>query len=273
MWRCASHDASGFHGDRAYRGAKPPRRVAKCRSARSSRSATPSSRKQATAPANSTTRPRMPRCWRSALRAAALSAERLGSADLYVTLEPCTMCAARFPSRASAGSISAPPTKRAARWSAACASLPRRPATMSPEIYPGIAETTVGRTAARFLPGAARLTRTSTQNGLRSLRLKPLPSCALRASGGVPSGTRPRRVRRRRVGGGLPVVDRRLAQEFARLSSCPAGFLPGAVWNSAFWAAALRHVLHAAFVGTANCPSSTFPLSSAMAMSATIGES
>jgi len=26
--------------------------------------------------------------------AAALSAERLGSADLYVTLEPCTMCAA-----------------------------------------------------------------------------------------------------------------------------------------------------------------------------------
>ena len=36
----------------------------------------------------------MPNCWRSAQAAAALGSERLADCDLYVTLEPCTMCAA-----------------------------------------------------------------------------------------------------------------------------------------------------------------------------------
>ena len=52
-----------------------------------------------------------------AIRAAAasLGSERLNGCDLYVTLEPCAMCAGRSPSPASAGSITAPPTRRAAR--------------------------------------------------------------------------------------------------------------------------------------------------------------
>ena len=36
----------------------------------------------------------MPNCWRSAQAAAALGSERLTDCDLYVTLEPCAMCAA-----------------------------------------------------------------------------------------------------------------------------------------------------------------------------------
>ncbi len=36
----------------------------------------------------------MPNCWRSAQAAAALGTERLTDCDLYVTLEPCAMCAA-----------------------------------------------------------------------------------------------------------------------------------------------------------------------------------
>ena len=36
----------------------------------------------------------MPRWWRSAAAAEALGSERLVDCDLYVTLEPCTMCAA-----------------------------------------------------------------------------------------------------------------------------------------------------------------------------------
>ena len=35
----------------------------------------------------------MPKCWRSARRPASSSSERLDAADLYVTLEPCAMCA------------------------------------------------------------------------------------------------------------------------------------------------------------------------------------
>ena len=41
-----------------------------------------------------TIRPPMPRCWRSARRPAAVGSQRLTGADLYVTLEPCAMCAA-----------------------------------------------------------------------------------------------------------------------------------------------------------------------------------
>ena len=36
----------------------------------------------------------MPKCWSSGEAAQRLSAERLIDADLYVTLEPCAMCAA-----------------------------------------------------------------------------------------------------------------------------------------------------------------------------------
>ena len=39
-------------------------------------------------------RPRMRRWWRSAAPPTAIGTERLVDCDLYVTLEPCTMCAA-----------------------------------------------------------------------------------------------------------------------------------------------------------------------------------
>ena len=35
----------------------------------------------------------MPKCWRSARPAETLASERLTGHDLYVTLEPCAMCA------------------------------------------------------------------------------------------------------------------------------------------------------------------------------------
>ena len=51
-------------------------------------------RAPATAPASSATRPRTPRCWRSAPPAPRSARERLTGLDIYVTLEPCAMCAA-----------------------------------------------------------------------------------------------------------------------------------------------------------------------------------
>ena len=160
--------------------------------------------------------------------AATLSAERLGSADLYVTLEPCTMCAARFPSRASAGSISARPTKRAARWSAACASLPRRPATMRRKSIRASAETRSAELLRSFFRerrGVGPEQSLVDQNGLRSLQAEAaalLARLALQAA--FLLGLVLAEFADRRVGGGLPVVERRLAQEFARASGCPAGF-------------------------------------------------
>ena len=48
--------------------------------------------------------------------AAALGSERLSDCDLYVTLEPCTMCTA-----------AAPPIRKAARWNMACGFFRKRP--------------------------------------------------------------------------------------------------------------------------------------------------
>ena len=95
-----------------------------------------------------------------AIRAAsaALSAERLGNADLYVTLEPCTMCAAAI----SFARIRRLYFGAADEKGGAVVSGVRFFASPTchhvPEIYPGIAETQSGRTTARFLQGAARLT-------------------------------------------------------------------------------------------------------------------
>ena len=272
MWLCASHDASGFHGHRALQRREPPRRAAKFRSAPSSRSATPSSRKPATAPANSTIRPRMPKCWRSATASAALSAERLGSADLYVTLEPCAMCAAAI----SFARIRRLYFGAADEKGGAVVSGVRFFASPTchhvPEIYPGIGRDTVRRTAARFLPGAATADG-SDQNGLRSLRLNRRSSCALRASGGVPCWY-----------SSSPSSPTGASAAACRYSS------GGSLKNLRFVASpcwvSFRRCFEFGLLGTAdsnrptplssacaNCRS-PFPLSwSAMAISATIGES
>ena len=72
-----------------------PARAARCRSARWSWARTAAVLAvPATARASWPIRPRMPRCWRSAQACAAQGSERLDGADLYVTLEPCPMCAA-----------------------------------------------------------------------------------------------------------------------------------------------------------------------------------
>ena len=80
--------------------------------------------------------------------AAALGSERLDDCDLYVTLEPCAMCAARDRrSPASAGSITAPPIRRAARWTTACKFFASPTCHHRPEVYGGIGGSGGGRAA------------------------------------------------------------------------------------------------------------------------------
>src|SRR6201986_2425959 len=58
-------------------------------------------------------------------RAAELTgSERLTDCDLYVTLEPCTMCGAGTSLPGTPGLTTAPPTPRAARSIPACGSSP-----------------------------------------------------------------------------------------------------------------------------------------------------
>ena len=91
---CQAMKRPDFMDDRACRKRKRRRRAAKSRSARSWRSATPivAQAGNRTRELNDPTAHAEMLAIRDA--AAALSAERLASADLYVTLEPCTMCAA-----------------------------------------------------------------------------------------------------------------------------------------------------------------------------------
>ena len=74
---------------------------------------------------------------------------RLEECDLYVTLEPCAMCAAPSVSPASAVWISPPRIPKAARSSTARASSSSRPATR-PEVDGGIDEARAGALLRRF---------------------------------------------------------------------------------------------------------------------------
>ena len=66
-----------------------------------------------------------------ALRAAAakIGSERLVDCDLYVTLEPCAMCAGAISFARVRRLYYGAADPRAARWTRAYGSLPRRPAT------------------------------------------------------------------------------------------------------------------------------------------------
>ncbi len=70
-----------------------------------------------------------------ALREAAriLGSERLPDCDLYVTLEPCTMCAGAISFARIRRLYYGAPTPRAARWTTACASSPSRPVITAPK--------------------------------------------------------------------------------------------------------------------------------------------
>ena len=100
--------------------------------------------------------------------AATLSAERLGGADLYVTLEPCTMCAAAI----SFARIRRLYFGAADEKGGAVVSGVRFFASPTchhvPEVYPGIGRDAVGRAAARILPGAARADRRQSPGALRT---------------------------------------------------------------------------------------------------------
>ena len=94
--------------------------------------------------ASSRTRPPMPRCSPSARACAALGDERLAGCDLYVTLEPCTCARRRSRSRASGGSISAPPIRRAAPSSTAPRFFTQPTCHHAPDVYGGLAESEAG---------------------------------------------------------------------------------------------------------------------------------
>ena len=68
---------------------------ARCRSAASSCATARWSPAPAIAPWPTAIRPRMPRCWRSARPRPRSAPSGSTDCDLYVTLEPCAMCAAR----------------------------------------------------------------------------------------------------------------------------------------------------------------------------------
>jgi len=73
-----------------------------------------------------------------AIRQAAerIGTERLVDCDLYVTLEPCTMCAGAISFARIAGSITARPIPRAVRSIPACGSLRHLPAITRRKFIP-----------------------------------------------------------------------------------------------------------------------------------------
>ena len=129
---------------------------------------------------------------------ARLGSERLIDCDLYVTLEPCAMCAAAISFAGFAGSISAHRPKGAPSSMARASS----PATChhAPEVYGGIGEARAAELLKRFFAArrykscfiASPRTREACQRAMRSSRPK-----AGSASKRGPRGTdRPRPLRK-----------------------------------------------------------------------------
>ena len=92
-----------------------------------------------------------------AIRAAcaSLGAERLTGCDLYVTLEPCPMCAAAISSRASGGLYYGAPDPKGGGVEHGARVFNHPTCHHAPEIYPGIDEARAAMLLHSVLPGRA----------------------------------------------------------------------------------------------------------------------
>ncbi len=161
---------------------RPRQRAARCRSAPCWSTAQDGlSPPPATGSRPIATRPRMPRCWCCAPAPQRSAAKRLVECDLWVTLEPCAMCAAAIAHCAPAPALfrRVRPKRRRGR---------ARPAPVRPADHPSSAgDLRRDRRAARRRI-AARVLRRPTASCFRRGRPPPRQSRAAPGSRGSPPG-------------------------------------------------------------------------------------